>query len=164
MRKMTKLFTRAELSKLTGLSLGQIATAEGYGIVSPISDESFKGRQLYGYVWGDLVELVAYAKLRQVCTVKTITNGVEILSKLKLSNTLSDKRLLAYGGLLLWIDDTADSLSSKIIELTGKNPGQTVFTFTYSDLLEEIWDKGNLIIKDFENRAEDKPRNLPDVA
>lgn len=157
---MGTLFTRSELCKLTGLTLSQIVTAEGYGIVTPVSEGNFTGRQLYGYQWGDLVELMAYAKLREVFTVRAITQAVETLSRLKLSNTLSDKRLLAYGDLLLWIDDTADSLSSTIIELTGKNPGQTVFTFTYSDLLEEIWDKGSVIIHDFEKRAEDKPRGL----
>jgi hypothetical protein len=155
---MSTLFTRSELCRLTGLTLSQIVTAEGYGIITPVSQ--IKGTLRYGYTWGDLVELMAYSKLREVCTVRKITQAVETLSRLKLSNTLSDKRLLAYGDLLVWIDDTADSLSSKIIELTGKNPGQTVFTFTYSDLLEEIWDRGSVIIHDFEKRAEDKPRSL----
>jgi hypothetical protein len=156
---MTGLFSRSELKTITGLTLSQITTAEGYGIITPTQDESFPGNRKYGYTWGDLVELVAYARLREVCKVRTITQAVETLSRLKLSNTLSDKRLLAYGDCLMWIDDTPDSLSSKIIELTGRNPGQIVFTFTYADLLEEIWDRGS-VIHNFEKRAEDKPKRL----
>lgn len=153
------LFTRSELRKITGLTLSQIATAEEYGIITPLP--WVKGRQLYGYAWGDLLELMAYARLRETLTIRTITQAVDTLSTLKLSDkvSLSDKRLLVYGELLLWIEDTADTLGSTIIELTGKNPGQTVFTFTYSDLLEEIWDKGS-VIHDFETRAEDTPRGL----
>jgi hypothetical protein len=36
-------FSRAELSKLSGLSLSQIITAEGYGIVAPATEENLEG-------------------------------------------------------------------------------------------------------------------------
>lgn len=150
------IWNRAETVKLTGLSSNQLIQLEKNNLVIPSRDENLPYGYRIGYSWKDLIELRAYKRLREFCSFQALSKAVKVLDELKLSTDFSDKRLVAYGNNVFWIDDSPESLTAKIIQLTGKNPGQVLMTFTYADLLEEIWERSSQVI-DFSSRAREKP-------
>lgn len=150
------IWNRKETVELTGLSSNQLIQLEKFHMVMPSRDKNLPYGYRIGYCWKDLIELRAYKRLREHCSFQALNKAVKILDELKLSSDFSDKRLVAYGNNVFWIDDTPESLTAKIIQLTGKNPGQILMTFTYADLLEEIWERSSQVV-DFASRAREKP-------
>ena len=105
------------------------------------------------YSWPQIVELRAIKRLRQSCSYPTLKQAIQVLDNLTCGNTdFSDKRLIAYGNAIYWIANDPTTFQTTITQLTGKNPGQGLITFTYSELLEEIRARSGQVI-DFQSRA-----------
>jgi DNA-binding transcriptional MerR regulator len=150
------VWNRKEVTELTGITTPQLIQLEKAAFIVPVRDDSRPYGYRIGYSWKDLIELRAYRRLREHCSFQSLRQAIKALDELQLTTDFSDKRLVAYGNRIFWIEDTPESLTTKIIQLTGKNPGQILLTFTYSDLVEEIWDRA-LFVTDFESRAKERP-------
>lgn len=150
------LFTRRETVELTDLTLNQLVTLEKNNLVEPIRDETLDPTSKIFYDWARLIELRAIRKLRENCSLQTLRKAVTVLDELQIEVDFSDKRLIAYGNDVFWINDSPEELATNIIQLTGKVPGQILITFTYEELICELWERSTQVI-DFERRAKDKP-------
>ncbi len=148
------MFNRVETVALTELTLSQLMTLERNGLVIPDRESGVdaSGATIL-YTWPQIVELRAIKRLRQTCSYPTLKQAVTVLDDLTCGNIdFSDKRLIAYGNAIYWIANDPDTFQTTITQLTGKNPGQGLITFTYFELLEDIKARSGQVI-DFQSRA-----------
>lgn len=146
------LWTRKEAELLSGFSLQQLLYLEKQGLVIPIRPEEVKGKNQIFYTWKQLVDLRAIKRLRNECRPKQLKEALEYLESINITPDFSDKRLIAYGNVVYWVDNRPEDYGVKIVEASGKAPGQILLTFSYQELVNELWENSSQII-DFEERA-----------
>jgi hypothetical protein len=137
-----------------------LLTLERNKLIIPSPDPEGPGKsgsiaRIY-YDWPQIVELRGIKRLRESCTLAQLKKAVKVLDEIRGPVNLSDKRLIAYGNNIFWIDNTSDCLAHTITQLTGKSPGQILLTFTYGELIEDLWKRADDII-DFRSRALERP-------
>lgn len=154
-------FTRNEASILSGLTVSQLLTLERNKLIVPTPDphgpeKSGSIARIY-YNWAQIIELRGIKRLRESCTLAQLKRAVKVLDEIQGKGVVfSDKRLIAYGNQIFWIDDNPQSFTQTVTQLTGKNPGQILLTFTYGELISDLWERADDII-DFRARALERP-------
>jgi len=154
-------FTRKEASILTGLTFAQLLTLESNKLIVPIANP--EGMEKSGsiarihYNWTQIIELRGVKRLRESCTLPRLKQAVKTLDEIQGPGvSFSDKRLIAYGNQIFWIIDNKEDFHRSITQLTGRNPGQTLITFTYGELISDLWERADDVI-DFRARALERP-------
>lgn len=155
-----KMFTRNEASILSGLTVSQLLTLERNKLITPAPDPTGPEKtgsiaRIY-YNWSQIVELRGVKRLRESCTLAQLKKAVKVLDEIQGTICFSDKRLIAYGNQIFWIDDNPQSFTQTVTQLTGKNPGQILLTFTYGELISDLWERADDVI-DFRARALERP-------
>lgn len=144
------LWSRQETMRMSGLTRGQFQGFEKLNILSPMKIGDLKKPTVL-FTWEQILIIRAYAKLRANCSVRSLKQALEYLKPLEASDLLRDKRLVAYQNCIYWVD--TDEELKTVLQVSGKNQGQFIMTFTIQDLDNEAYEngkKGNVV--DFEER------------
>lgn len=132
-----QVFTRSEVTEATGLTRTQLAYLDKLNLICPIKAGSDKKHTLL-YSEKQLIALKTYSKIREKCSLQSLRQAIEYLNEYYPEDLLTDKRLVVCGNKVFWIDDTREERDKIFLQISNSREAQIVFSFTISDLVEEI--------------------------
>lgn len=123
---VTKGFTRKEVMALTGLKSGQLSYFDHTRLVQPEKIGNLK-HPVVLYIWEQLLELRAIAKLRDSLSLQQIRQVIKFLRESGYEDGLYNKPLLFINSSLCLTTEKNELGAHLAMEVLGNHSGQLVF-------------------------------------
>lgn len=138
------MFTRNEILKLTGLTLQQLRRLydNDNGLVKPVKTDPSNPKSPVVFSWNTLLEIRAISDLRSLgISLQKLRKAKNYLLDASPDANLSQHAFVLLGNELLIIKNDDPSRSRLLVQVTGRNVGQTCINLLPVELLGEELDQ-----------------------